>query len=451
MNLKAILSHPTARRLINGFGAGLLGKVWILIVQIVLVPALTYSWGGAGYGVWLMVTAIPTFIALSDFGLGQAVAVRMTQAVARGQHNEALKAFQSAWLFLTAMTATICVAVATGAIIWQLGHPDTATASSPFTPREISIAIALSACYAFLSLQLSIQRGIFQATHKFAVSALIVDTLFLVNGLTVASIALLGGGIIGAALGQLSCQVLGLVVATSLARKFEPWARQGIKHADMATLKSLLKPSLGALSLTLSNSLGLQGVVLTIGWFLGPAAAAAFSTSRMLTRIPLQFSGLLTRASIPELIHVKMSGNTRLWRRLLRLNIALSLAIMAPVAIGLTVFGPQILQQMSHGKLSSSHLTFALLGLAASFCSAWMALGSQLLSENRQSSFGHIALTVYLASAATPFFFRGDITPTLCALVVADLVILLRVFQQIRQSMPEAKPSDVTSEAKAEA
>jgi O-antigen/teichoic acid export membrane protein len=186
---------------------------------------------------------------------------------------------------------------------------------------------------------------------------------------------------------------------------------------------------MGAFSLTLANSFGLQGVVLTIGWAISPTAAAIFATTRMLTRIPMQFSNLLTRASLPELTRAQVSGNATLTQKLMKINFGLTLAVMLPAALILSWLGPDILHYMSNGEMSQTHLNFALLGLAASLCAIWTTLGTRLISVNRQSEFSYLALALYALSALMPFAVGKAMTPILVALVVADGLIAFKTWR----------------------
>ena len=65
-------------RLIRGFGATALGPVVTAIVQIVSVPLFLHVWGVKLYGEWLIMSAIPTYLALSDMRFATAACNDMT-------------------------------------------------------------------------------------------------------------------------------------------------------------------------------------------------------------------------------------------------------------------------------------------------------------------------------------------------------------------------------------
>ncbi|RYG23732.1 MAG: hypothetical protein EON93_23685, partial [Burkholderiales bacterium] len=267
----------------------MLDKLALLAVQLVAIPLLSHHWGAEGYGTWLMLMTIPTYVTVSDFGLGAAAGVEITQRVARGDVAGALTAFQSAWGFVFAILAVI--ALATGAyttlvILTVIGGS-----------ADIAVAVLLVALYAIAAVQMTTLAMVYRATHKFARAMLISAAVICLEGVALICVVLLSGQIVEAAFAMLVVRLAGWGATYVDLRRLEPWVRLGIGNADLTTVRRLARPSLAALSLTLASSISLQGMVLMLGWVSGPAVAAVFSATRFLTRIPLQFSGLVVRAS----------------------------------------------------------------------------------------------------------------------------------------------------------
>ena len=118
-----LAAEPHRQRLLRGIGANLLGKAWVVMGQVISVPVLLSVWGPKGYGLWVMVSAIPTYATLSDFGFGSAAAVRMTQLVARGQKDEALRVFQSVGVLVSAiLTVMLLVSLGFFAVLPSLAR-----------------------------------------------------------------------------------------------------------------------------------------------------------------------------------------------------------------------------------------------------------------------------------------------------------------------------------------
>lgn len=427
MRLPSIFTNRSAvtQRLVKGFGANSLGKIWALLIQLMSVPVLTSAWGLDGYGVWLMIATISVYLGLSDFGLGTAAGVDMTTAMARDDRPTALRAFQSVWLFMTVVTVVVGALVILGALLW--GYQADAHSTQAFTPMRIAGAIVFITLAALLMIQMSILKTILQATHKYALGTVIFDLVSLAEGLTVVSIAFLGGDILTAAAGMLCIRSIALTVFYGILVRLEPWCRPGWAFADSNTLRRLMRPSLAALALTLANSLGLQGVVLTIGWGMGPAAAAVFATTRMLTRIPLQFSTLLSRASLPELTRSQVEGSETLTRRIMRANVGLALVTVPPCAVILAIWGPELLSRLSHGEMVANMQAFALLGTAATLNALWSTLSVKLLATNQQGSFAWMVLLLYAICAFLPLIPGIHYLSVLGALALSEAIVLFRI------------------------
>lgn len=396
-----------------------------MLIQLISVPLLTAAWGLDGFGLWLMISTIPAYLAMSDFGLATAAGIDITRAVARKDHPAALRAFQTIWLFITTVTCLVGVIVALGLAIW-IGLTTTEVTDG-VARHDTAGAAAFLTLGAIFGTQMSILKATYQATHKYALGTLLIDLGIPLNGIAVISVALAGGGLMAAAAASAMVSAGMLMIYARVLTHLEPWCRIGVAHANRADLRRLLHPSLAAFALTAANSFGLHGVVLAIGWTMGPAAAAVFATARMLSRIPLQFAGLLARASLPELTRSLVNDNTSLTRRLMRVNVAATLAVMVPSLLVLVVGGPELLSYMSHGTMSAGHLFLALLALAALFNALWTTLGTQLMAENRQSEYAWVVLALYGLVALTPFIVGEKMLFLLAAMVVTEMIIALKI------------------------
>ncbi len=97
-------------RILKSLAASALGPVVTSAFQIITVPLYLHSWGTRLYGEWIILSAVPVYLALTDFGFATVAANTMTIDVARNRKDEALVTFQSAWM-LTAIIAPIIMAL----------------------------------------------------------------------------------------------------------------------------------------------------------------------------------------------------------------------------------------------------------------------------------------------------------------------------------------------------
>jgi O-antigen/teichoic acid export membrane protein len=424
-----VLSNAIARRLINGTMANLLGKIWVLLAQLVAIPVLTDRWGVEGYGVWLMLSTIPTYLALSDVGLGTAAGVEITKWLAIGDRERSLEAFQSVWAFLTLTVATVAFAVAAFGLtaLWAADH----SIGEPFGSTNVAVSIIAMTVYSLVAVQMSALHVVYRSTHKYALGTLLLDALAPLEGTAVIIIAWSGGGFAEAATGMLVLRLPAWLAYYAVLRRQESWFYLGWDKARIKTLTRLSKPSLAAFALTAANALMLQGTVLAVGWAAGAASVAVFGAVRFLSRIPLQFSGLVTRASIPELTRSQVAGDATLTRRLVLVNVTTTLAATVPFALFLAIFGPALLTALWGENLEVGRPLFALLALAAALNATWSAAASPFVAVNEHSRFTYVYLGLaVLAVLLTLGYARDALINVAAVMTLAEGTLLALVLTQ---------------------
>ena len=138
-------------------------------------------------------------------------------------------------------------------------------------------------------------------------------------------------------------------------------------------------------------------MVIVVGAVLGPLAVVVFSTLRTLTRLVFQLILVVSRATEPELASAYGTGNRSLMNSLfvhaLRAGIWLGLVAV----IMLAIFGREILDTWTHGKVTLEPVLYASL-LGSAFASVlWQTPLFVLRAAN-----AHVrAAPVYLATSAS--------------------------------------------------
>src|ERR1700743_2025654 len=70
------------RRLIAGFGANTFSRLSTTLTQIFSVPVFLSHWGVHLYGEWILLNTIPSYLGLTDVGLGSVAGSEMTMLAA---------------------------------------------------------------------------------------------------------------------------------------------------------------------------------------------------------------------------------------------------------------------------------------------------------------------------------------------------------------------------------
>lgn len=327
------------RRLVRGVTAGVYSQVLSVVLQLASVPIFLWKWTLAQYGLWLVVSTIQTYLALSDFGMVSAAGSRMTVLVARGASKGANQVYHSSVLFIVLAGSAIIVSCPIVGLTFSALGFDT----------EFAVAASILALCVVASQVGGLAFSVFQATGR--------------NHLGVATTANIRfaewlGGIAGLLATASPVFVAGGMLVARVAATawvFRTALRgQGIFDLQLGRWKILRLHTGASWSNFLgsfASSMSLQGITVAIGALYGPADVAVFNTYRTAARTIVQSTASFSHAVWPEFGALHGSRDSRglikLYRRMLWLGIAFSLI----AALLLVAMMPVILAFWTHGKI----------------------------------------------------------------------------------------------------
>ena len=260
-------------------GANAYGQGVTLIVQLVSTPALLAAFGVKTYGLWLIVSAFPNYIALADLGFSSAAANAITLSAARGEQDEARAIFQST-LALNLLTAAAILTLALGATALA---PNSFIPSIPPTTRgEVREVCALQAAQVTATLCCGAILSGFISTGRYAFGVFLSSTARLTETTALVFGALALHSLVAAAALMLVARLCALVTTASFALRGAPWLRIGFQHARIARVRQLAGPALAVTALPIAFAVNLQGLILAIGATLSLEAVATFAATRTL-------------------------------------------------------------------------------------------------------------------------------------------------------------------------
>ena len=280
--IKIIKEQSPKGRMARGVLANIYDKGAITFVQLLTIPLLTGVWGADGYGVWLMLLTVPTYIALSDLGFGTAAGVVLIQCISEGKADRANTVLHSTIAFVMG-TVMIAAILAFSFAIWFSLNADV---TGPFPREEVALAIVLITCYALVLTQMNIVTVVYRATHKYAFAMIFSGTWILLEGFSLVFLSSHGFGLVHAALAFFLIRLAGYIIFIAILKAKEPWVHVGVCLAQRETIRCLANPSAASMGLTLATAASLQGMVLALGITGGPAVVAIFGAARTLSRAP---------------------------------------------------------------------------------------------------------------------------------------------------------------------
>jgi O-antigen/teichoic acid export membrane protein len=431
------MSGSIRRRFLHGFSATVLGPGITILFQVISVPIFLHSWGTKLYGEWLVLSAIPTYLAFSDMGFGNVAANDMTMRVAMGDRKGALETFQSTWLLISLTSLLGLLVFFIGA--WTLPLTRWFNLSS-MAPIETRIVLTLFCAYALLSLQADLTTSGFRCEGNYAFGTVVKNIVRLVETAAVTTVVALYGKPALVAAMLLFIRAGGtLVMAWAMTHK-SPWIHYGFHHAKMERARSLAVPAVAYMAFPLGNALSIQGMVLVISAVLGPIAVATFSTMRTLTRFGFQIMEAVKNTVWPELSAAYGVQNWALARKLHRVACQIALWSSLGTVVFLYFAGGPIIAAWTHGRIVMDVGAFHWLLLVIIANSFWYISSVVTVASNTHERVAAVYLggtlaSLVLARLLMPSF---GISGAAMALLAIDVVVGWYVLSSSLRALSES-------------
>jgi O-antigen/teichoic acid export membrane protein len=415
-----------AGRIGRGLAANIGGMGVTIVIQLVSVPVFLAAWGVPTYGEWLVLSAVPTYVALSDLSFSSVAGNSMVMLVAQGKRTDAVILGRRLWAIVTLMTGVVVLAAVAIALVFG-GAFGSGAAIPASEARMVLVAL-------FLQVAVGNQYGVLDAWYRAGVRYPLGITMRQLGRLlefgALMGVVLLGARPGTAAIAFLAGSVAGFAVSFVVLRRAVPWSTFRPERPHFQTFRELLAPGVAFMAFPMGNALSLQGFTIVVGATLGTAAVVVFSTTRTITRIALQAMGSIGGAIWPELSRSVGSGRLDEARAILRRSVQLALAASLSLVLGLVLFGVAIIRWWTHGLVDPPVLLLFILLLVIVANSTWNTLCTVLVATNRHRRLAVVYLSGTIAAVlgAVPLSSAFGLAGAAIALFAIDTAMVAYVF-----------------------
>jgi O-antigen/teichoic acid export membrane protein len=417
-------------RLKRGIGAQGFSQAVQIFIRLAEVPLLLAYWGPQRYGEWLMLSAIPFYLSISDGGFATTACREMAMRSAAGDQRGTLAVFQSTWVLLIVVSIAMSLL---SLLLAQLAPLGSWLHFSIMTASEVKITMLLLVVYVLVGFQGGLLNGCFWVAGCYATGMVFIAVILLFEFVGLAAAIVLGGGPIQAAGGYLIGKLLGTGLMWLGQRRVSPWLRYGLSSFSIPTLKRLCKPAFASLAFPLGNAMNIQGTRIVVGLVLGPSVVALFVPLRTLSRIVMQPATIINRLIEPELALAYGAGSDSLFQRLFSKSCQLSL--WGCLAICLLV-GPGahwIFPLWTEGKVTMNWPAYLVLLGGVIVNGIWYTSLMIPYATNRHGCIAPYYLLVYGAAAVGLGFFGatrfgiGGVATALLLTEAATALLVLKI------------------------
>lgn len=415
---------------------GMSGQAFARIVQagytILLVPVLIRAWGIDGYGQWIALTALTSYMGLSNFGLVTTSANEMVIASGAGDSARARMTFQVSINLTIFVVLPLIVLLVTGLSLTPLSR---GLHLSQIDSAAATRIIACSGAALWFQTLRGLMVAALYATGSYGFAYYVQGVMKLCELLGIGFfVSVFAGSQVSAAVMVALIALLELFVIAVYARRAAPWARVDFRAFDRAWISSQAKPAIGFMVSNLATQgLMTQGPRVVLGALLGGPAVALYSVYATAMRFVDQLLLTLVMPLEVEIAHSSGRADLKQIHRLIVLGTHFAWAMFLCVATGLLVLGPIVFRIWTAGRIEFSYGLMALfMCLSAANLQGRVSLHA-LISTNRLygPSFlmlAFAAVSIGLGALLTPLLgVNGMVVGGIAGEIVNSAIVIVAV------------------------
>ena len=321
--------------------ANLYSTAAVAVGQIALVPIFLHCWGQVYYGQWLVLSAVPAYLALSDIGISNALGNEFSIAVERGENTRAENLIGAVWRFQAWFAFALALAMGLALAVLPLQGWLKNTA---LTHHEFFAVLLLLTAYSLLPLQIGSFSGVYRAARAFPQYLLLQGHIRVLEVLGTAVLLLAHASMVWLAALLVLLRIIMLSTLVMRAKRMLPALTFHWQAGSWNDFRGLLPTGAGFFAFPVGNALINQGVTLVVNGAGGPAAVVLLSVCRQVGRLFLQTSSILFTSLHPEVTTAFARFDRTRMLRLQSGAFSLSLVLGVMFSIGTFFLGGWVVQ-----------------------------------------------------------------------------------------------------------
>jgi len=374
------MDRHTKRRLMLGFASNWVGKLSSTITQLVQVPIFFHFWATNTYGDWLIINAIPSYLAFSSIGFGNVAANEMTMLNSAGDREGALRVFQSCWWLIALICSAVGVLLAPVLYYVPASTLLNINAISWSDTKWIILFLGLSVLLGQLEQLMS---AAYTCVARYPYGTFVKTMITLLAFVATMIPVVMGYGPRTAALAFAVANGIGTVLFGLFVRKDIPWLKFGWKHARISEIRRLTPLAIAFMGFPIGQAFNQGGTLMAVGYALGSVDVAIFASARTVSRVALQMVQLVNNTVWPELSLAYGAKNIELVRTLHRLACQTALFLSGLVVLCMMSLGPWFLHHWTGGHVPPSRGLLAILLLVVVVYALWSTSSTLALATNQ--------------------------------------------------------------------
>lgn len=369
------------RQIAKGSGANTLFLASKIAEQLLLIPILLASWSVELYGEWLLISAVPTYFAMSDLGFLTAGSNELARRASVETEDDVKQFFRDYTATFTRWSLFLVGGCILASFVVSLHDW---LGLEIVSERETDLVFLYLIASALVSMNntalvagLRVRRRFHTGILIRAVSAFIrIFVVFVI-------VSFFDASLVGVAFLTFVMRLLEYLVFVVILRKLDLVPLLSVFHKNQEKLTPYVLIGLEFMLLPLAYALMLQGTIILVGTVVGTTAVTVFNTHRTLTRMATTMLQIFVRPLQAEVGLMQKQEDAPALRRLLNLLSRVTFWMSMIIALLLVVFGKWIFEIWTHGNIEFSRVLFTILIMAAVVEGLWRIASTIRIGSNR--------------------------------------------------------------------
>lgn len=281
---------------LKSFSANAFNKIFNIFSQLVIIPLYLEFWGKEYYGEWLLLSIIPNYLLLSDFGLNVTSVTEICKLVIEKRYDDALKVYKAVNGFFLLLSVFILTAYVCFIFTFNLR---TFLHFRIISNQNAILSTFFLLSSVFISIFWGTLVGIFRAEGRFDKQVNYTTLISIIDIAIIVFVLYNNYSIIFLAGIQMSVRLLIYFILVQIISKNYSWFQFGIIF-NFSQIKKLLPSSIYYTFLTFGHAMILQGTAFIIGRKLGASSLVVFSITRTLVNSVKSFSSVTYLSFVSE-------------------------------------------------------------------------------------------------------------------------------------------------------
>lgn len=399
--MKSAVIPTVYQRLLAGLSAATISRGLLLSSQIASIPILIGAWGAGGYGEWIALTALATYLSYGGFGIAPALRGVMVERLALGGEDAVRPYFRGALITIGCLAALMFVGFSVFAEFAPVSAWLNISRMSVSEVQTVQTCLGVQLCCALVS---GVLMSALASFNRYALVDIITATRVSAELLTlvVAVKFLSAEPAIVASMYAVSS------VLTLFAFMFVIILHHRAIVIGSGGAKSVVG-MLGAMGSTVATHMFYNGILvqaprIILAATLGPAATATYTVCTQLTRIARIVVEIPSMSPMVEMASAFHRGDRHQAWQLLVLFTGIATLLAAMLCAGIILVGPLVVKIWSAGHIVTPWGVVLLLALGMLFQGTSLPSLEGLISLNQTSS-----ITLWLVLLAVGFAGVGGI------------------------------------------